>query len=211
MTTPDTQSPRRRVGFVLFPGFEVLDVYGPLEVFGMLSEHFEIVMLAERPGSVVSFQGPSTVVDHTFADPPHLDVILVPGGRGTRAEVTNQAILDFLRTASEAAELTTSVCTGAGLLAAAGLLDGRRATSNKRAWQWVTTQGSDVTWIPQARWVDDGNVITSGGVSAGIDMALAIVERLLGQETAQRVADACEYDRHTDAGWDPFAAKNGLV
>lgn len=203
--------PRRRVGVVLFEGFELLDVFGPLEVFGMLGDYFEIVLVAERPGAVRSAQGPSSLVDHTFKDAPPLDLILVPGGRGTRAEVHNAAILDYLRGASGSAAITTSVCTGAAILAAAGILDGRRATSNKRAWSWVVEQGAGVEWVPQARWVDDGDVVTSSGVSAGIDMALAIVERLLGAEAAERVADGCEYERHEDPSWDPFAAKNGLV
>ena len=209
-TEPDT--PRIwRVGVVLFPGFELLDVYGPLEMFGMLPDHFALTLLAERAGPVVSAQGPTSVADHAFEDAPPVDILLVPGGRGTRTEVENDRILDYVRHASTTAALTTSVCTGAAILAAAGLLEGKSATSNKRAWAWIVTQGQDIEWIPEARWVEDGTTITSGGVAAGIDMALAIIERLLGPEAATEAADRSEYDRHTDASWDPFAAKNGLV
>jgi transcriptional regulator GlxA family with amidase domain len=98
-----------------------------------------------------------------------------------------------------------SVCTGSALLARAGLLDGIRATSNKRAFDWVVSQGPAVKWIGQARWVEDGKFATSSGVSAGIDMALAIIARVLGTETAEKDAIGMEYEWHRDAAWDPFA------
>jgi len=103
------------------------------------------------------------------------------------------------------------VCTGSALLAAAGLLDGYRATSNKRAFGWVGEQGPRVEWVAQARWVQDRDRWTSSGVAAGLDMALALIARLHGQQLAQDVADRIELERHQDAAWDPFAARNGLV
>ena len=106
------------------------------------------------------------------------DLILVPGGIGTRREVDNPRLLEWLNQRAAAAILVTSVCTGAALLARAGLLDGKRATTNKRAFAWVASQGPEVNWIKQARWVEDGKFATSSGVSAGIDMALALIARL---------------------------------
>ena len=87
----------------------------------------------------------------------------------------------------------------------------RRATSNKRAWKWVIGQGPRVTWVPEARWVEDGNVFTAGGVAAGIDMSLAVIARLVGLDAANKVAEGAEYDWHRDASWDPFAKAAGLV
>ena len=202
---------KRTVGAIFFEGFELLDIFGPLEMFGVLPEQFEIVAVGERVGPVASAQRTSALIEHTFADAPQIDVILLPGGIGTRREANNTAMLDFLRTRAKRAEIVASICTGAGVLAAAGLLDGKRATTNKSVWSWPVSQGPKATWVPQARWVEDGNVFTAGGVAAGIDMALAVIARLLGDEVAMRVADGTEYDWHRDAGWDPFAAKFGLV
>jgi transcriptional regulator GlxA family with amidase domain len=137
--------------------------------------------------------------------------MLVPGGIGTRCEVNNGSMLEWLRRRAAEAEIVTSVCTGAALLARAGLLDGRRATSNKLAFKWVTEQGPAVKWIKQARWVVDGKFATSSGVSAGIDMTLAVIARIVGAEAAERIAIRMEYDWHRDPSWDPFAKIHGLV
>lgn len=201
----------RKVGAVFFDGFELLDIFGPLEMFGVLSDHFALTSVAEREGAVISAQKSRAHMDQTFASAPQFDVLLVPGGIGTRAQVKNPVMLDFLRGQAASAEIVASICTGAGVLAAAGLLDGRRATTNKMAWAWPVSQGPNVTWVPQARWIEDGKFFTSGGVAAGIDMALAVIERLVGRDIAERVADGTEYEWHRDADWDPFAAKNGLV
>jgi putative intracellular protease/amidase len=110
------------------------------------------------------------MADYSLADCPRIDVMLVPGGIGTRREVQTALLLDWLRQRAAQAEIVSSVCTGAALLARAGLLDGRRATSNKLSFKWVTEQGPAVEWIlRQARWVEDGKFATSSGVSAGID------------------------------------------
>jgi transcriptional regulator GlxA family with amidase domain len=201
----------RTVGVVLFPGFELLDVFGPLEAFGNLPGMFRVVLVAEQAGPVASAQGPRAVADHGFADCPHLDVVLVPGGIGTRDEAENPALLDWLGRRATEAEVVTSVCTGAALLARAGVLDGKRATTNKAFFQWVADQGPKVSWVREARWVEDGKFATSSGVSAGIDMALAVIARLVGREVSDNVARAMEYEWHTDATWDPFAKAWGLV
>jgi len=209
--TDEHDSRVRTVGAVLFGDFELLDVFGPLEMLGVLPQHFRIVMLAERPEPVPSAQGPRAAIDRTFDDPGHLDVLLVPGGQGTRRESTNPRMLDFLTGAYPSLELVASVCTGAGLLAAAGLLAGRRATSNKQSFEWVTSQSAETDWIAEARWVEDGNVWTSGGVAAGMDMTLALIARLTDADTARWAAEHTEYEWHTDAAWDPFARRAGLV
>lgn len=206
------QEPRRRtLGVLLFEGFELLDVFGPLEMFGVLPDHFEIVMLAENAEPVASAQGPRSAIDRTLAAAGSLDMLLVPGGIGTRQQVENQTVLRFLREYQPMLEYLTSVCTGAGVLAAAGLLDGRRATSNKKSFSWASSQSSSTDWVPQARWVEDGNVWTASGVAAGIDMALALISRIVGETTALKVAEYTEYEWHRDADWDPFAELAGLV
>lgn len=124
---------------------------------------------------------------------------------------TEQVFLKWLARWASDAEFITSVCTGSGLLAAAGLLDGYRATSNKRAFAWACEQGPDVEWVPEARWVEDRNRWTSSGVAAGMDMALGLIARLHGDQVAASVADGVELEWHRDPTWDPFAANNGLT
>jgi putative intracellular protease/amidase len=202
---------RLSLAVVLFEGFELLDVFGPLEMFGMLPEQFEIFLVAESGDIVASNQGPKSLVDYRFEDCPAFDILLVPGGKGTRREVDNPVLLDWLRSQAQTAQYVTSVCTGSALLARAGLLDGRRATTNKAAFEWVASQGGRVDWQKQARWVEDDRYFTSSGVSAGIDMSLALIARLSGQETAQQVATWAEYEWHRDPNWDPFAQIHGLL
>ena len=201
----------KTVGAVIFPEFELLDIYGPLEMFGLLRGDVEIRMVAETSEPVGSTPGPRTVVDDLTSDRDTYDILIVPGGRGTRREVENNGLLDWLTVAASKAELVTSVCTGSALLAKAGLLDGRRATTNKAAFEWVRSQGPEVDWQPQARWVEDGDIFTSSGVSAGIDMSLAVISRLFGAEKAEQVAVGAEYKWHRDPSWDPFAKIHGLV
>lgn len=205
------ETTRRRVGVVAFEGFELLDVFGPLEIFGLVPEALSVELVGPTAGPVRSIQGPRVLADHSYAAAPSCDVVLVPGGLGTRTLVGDDAFLSWLAVWAAAAEQVTSVCTGSALLAAAGLLEGFRATSNKRAFAWARSQGVDVTWVPEARWVQDRNRWTSSGVAAGIDMALALVAHLVDPAVAEDVADRVEYDWHRDPSWDPFAAKNGLV
>ena len=201
----------KTIGAFVFPEFELLDMYGPLEMFGLLRDDVEIRMVAETREPVRSSPGPKTVVDDLISDRDDYDILIVPGGRGSRREVENDALLDWLRVAASKAELVTSVCTGSAILAKAGLLNGRRATTNKAAYEWVRTQGPDVLWQPQARWVEDGNYFTSSGVSAGIDMSLAVISRLFGEEKAEAIAVSAEYEWHRDPDWDRFAKIHGLV
>ena len=204
----------QRVAVVLFDGFTVLDMYGPVQAFGACRitrpdgpplRFFEVFTIAEHRGPIKSGEGPSTHADYTFAEAPPYDILLVPGGFGTRAAVKNDTFLGRLRAASEKAAVTATVCTGSALLARTGLMDGRPATSNKIAWDWVVQQGPKVLWKRKARWVDDGNLITSSGVSAGTDMALALIARLHGRDMAVSAARNMEYLWHEKADDDPFA------
>ena len=195
----------RTVGVLLFPEFELLDVFGPLEMLGML-EDVEVRLVAERT-DVASTQGPRSLVDDLLAEARDYDILLVPGGRGTRREVANPELLSWLKAKSARAEYVASVCTGSALLARAGLLDGLEATSNKLAFEWVRTQGPNVLWQPRARWVEAGKYFTSSGVSAGMDMSLALIARIYGAEQARQVADWAEYVWSDDPSLDPFAPR----
>jgi len=201
----------KRLGVVLYPGFELLDVFGPVEMFGNLTGVLEVTMVAQQKGAVASAQGPAVVAEYGFADCPRLDLLLVPGGIGSRAEVDNPVMLEWLAHRVDAAEIAMTVCTGTALFARAGVLDGRRATTNKRMFSWVAEQGPKVHWVKEARWVEDGKFVTSSGVSAGIDMALAVIARLSGEQVSQTLAVGTEYEWHRDASWDPFAKIHGLV
>jgi transcriptional regulator GlxA family with amidase domain len=205
-----TTTRRRTLGVLLFPEFELLDVFGPLEAFGNLfvRDRFRVLTVAQDAGQVASAQGPRAIADHGLADCPPLDLLLVPGGMGTRTGVENEALLAWLRARAADAEIVMSVCTGAALLARAGLLDGMPATTNKRAFDWVVTQGPRVEWKRRARWVDAGKFVTSSGVSAGTDMALAVIARLVDEESAEQVSRIMEWTRHRDPNEDPFARES---
>ena len=192
------------LGAIFYPQFELLDVYGPLEMFGNLGERVSIVTVAEQAGPVPSAQGPKTLADYGFDDCPRLDLILLPGGIGTLAELANDRLLNFLSDRAAEAAVTMSVCTGSALLAKAGLLDGLRATSNKQFFDLSVQQSDKVQWVEAARWVDAGRMATSSGVSAGMDMALAVIERLFSAEDAETICALTEYERHTDPERDPF-------
>ena len=205
----------RTLGVVLYPGFEVLDVFGPVEMFMSLApEQMRVIMVAEQAGPVPSgsmgdkagnWTGPKVVADYSYEDAPDIDILMVPGGAGTIKQLNTAATLEFLRNASGKAELVTSVCSGSALLAKAGVLDGHKATCNKQYYNLLISNGPKVQWQPKARWVEDGKFITSSGVSAGIDMSLAVIARLYGEETAERIANGTEYTWSKDPADDPFA------
>jgi transcriptional regulator GlxA family with amidase domain len=212
MTSTNSTRPLT-LGAILYPSFEMLDVFGPLEMFSNVGrDRLVIHTVAERAGPVGAAiaadgpVGPRVIADFGFDDAPQLDLLLVPGGFGTFPELANEKMLAFLRKRSAAAKITMSVCTGSALLAKAGVLDGRRATSNKQFFDLAVKQSAAVEWIETARWVEDGAFVTSSGVSAGMDMALAVIARLYGAEVAQQVAVGTEYTWHRDADVDPFVA-----
>ncbi|MEM1436723.1 MAG: DJ-1/PfpI family protein [Pseudomonadota bacterium] len=194
----------KKLAAILYPDFELLDLYGPLEMFGTLKEQIEIHTVAETAGPVSSYQGPATIADFDFDSAPDCELLLLPGGLGTIPQLANEPLLEFLRQRSASAERVMSVCSGSALLAKAGLLDGKRATSNKMFFSLATTQSDQVDWVEAARWVVDGRFVTSSGVSAGTDMALAVIADLFDDDTAEQVAAYTEYQWHRDAASDPF-------
>ncbi len=184
----------KTLGIVLFPEVEELDFVGPLEVFGTLAKfdaEWRVLTVAETHDLITAANGLKVKPDHSFDDCPPLDVILVPGGSGTRRERQNPKMLEFIRKAAAGASYVTSVCTGSLVLHAAGLLSGKRATTYWGSIEWLKSLG-DVEVVTE-RFVHDGNVITAAGVSAGIDMALYLVGVLNGPDTARLVQKAIEY------------------
>ncbi|MBY6017875.1 DJ-1/PfpI family protein [Ferrimonas balearica] len=192
-----------RIGALVFDDYETLDLHGPVEMLGHLSD-VEIELIG--PGAVArSFQGPKVVVDRPLTQLEPLDLFLVPGGLGTRALVQQPELIELIRRQALMSERVLSVCTGAALLAQAGLLDGKRVTTNKAAFAWVASLAPDADWQGRARWVHDGNLTTSSGVSAGTDAALALIAEVRGEAVAQKIAEIAEYPWNRDADNDPFA------
>ena len=198
------------VGAILFEGFELLDFFGPLEMFGLLEDRAKISVVAERAGAIKSSSGPYGMAETRMADASEFDVLLIPGGIGTRQQMTNAEFVATLKRLSEASRIVATVCTGSFLLARTGLLDGRKATSIKRVFQLVKSNAPAVRWIAKARWVEDGRYFTSSGVSAGMDMTLAVIAKLCGREKSLEIASRAEYEWHEDSCWDPFAAGVGV-
>lgn len=218
---PTTYAPPKNYGVLLFPGFQALDVFGPLDALNLLAlnHQLDLSVIAEtlepvstQPRSAPARKSNSTfsesiVPTHTFAaGPKDLEVLLVPGGIGTRAPDLDP-LIKYIKETYPKLRYILSVCTGAQLLAKAGILDGRSATTNKRAWNDIVEAGPKVKWIPHARWVVDGNVWTSAGVSAGIDLTLAFIDAVYGTGTGQMIGDGMEYVRTMDWRNDPFTSK----
>jgi len=183
-------------GILLFNDAEELDFVGPWEVFtvaAMLNEGNRVVTIAESAAPVRCNKGLRVLPDHTFADAPSLDVVLVPGGQGTLREVSNPILMEWLRHAGARCTWVTSVCTGAQLLAEAGFAKGKRVTTHWSFIEQLRARG-DVTVLEGTRYVRDGNVVTSAGVSAGIDMALWLVGQLHGVEMARLIQKGIEYN-----------------
>lgn len=199
------------LGMVVFDGFQLLDTFGPLEMFSSLKDKVDILMIGQRQGPVKSSAGPSVIIDCTFDQIENLNILMIPGGIGTRREINNQPFLDALKKLAEQTPHVASICTGAALLAKTGLIDEVKATTNKRAFQWATSQNDKVLWVKEARWIEDGKFFTSSGISAGTDMALALIEKLFGHDEAIEAANVAEYIWNQDSHYDPFAKLNGLL
>jgi transcriptional regulator GlxA family with amidase domain len=260
-------------GLLVFPHFQALDVFGPIDVFnnlamlyknsttmylsvlsktmapvttGMQGTHFEqrIVptatfkqyMSKDRNGKPAGDQKATAAEDcddgaggHAVAkramrfgarqdhmpklkpgdsvpaaDAGDIEVLIVPGGGGTRSNMTEE--IAFIKALYPKVKHIISICTGSTLTARAGILDGKKATTNKRSWAWAVSTGPKVNWVPTARWVEDGNIFSSSGVSAGIDVAYAYISRIYGEEVANYLALSAEYNREMDPHQDKFGA-----
>jgi len=214
------------VGYVVYPGYTILDVFGPLQFLSDLSWPFSMTLsvIAKHTGPIHSrppiHHGPDgtpmdmtnmidaqIVATHTFNTAPPLDILIVPGGIGdlTLHEQNDTSIEEFITSRFNATQYVLSVCSGAGFLARAGVLEGRRATATKGTWASVTRNGKNVTWVPSARWVRDGKVWTSSGVSAGMDMMVAFLREVYGDPVVNTSVNNVEYAPHVDPSWDPFS------
>lgn len=200
----------KSIAALVFPRFQTLDLFGSLDLFGWVPGEFSITVVGEKPGHTISRSGQRILIDRTLDDSDCYDLLLIPGGPGTPMEQQNPAINEWLLRASANAETVMGVCTGSALLASIGLLDGRRATTNKMDFLWSMPFGPEVKWVGKARWVEDGKFFTSSGVSAGMDMALAVIEKYLGQEAALKVMECAEYTWHQDPDLDPFVISHHL-
>ncbi|KAK4157766.1 class I glutamine amidotransferase-like protein [Chaetomidium leptoderma] len=218
------------IGIVVFPGYEPLDIWGPLELFSSISrtKDIELSIIGHEIGLVTTKPPPRAVdpvtglppptgarvatqilATHSFANAPPLDILLIPGGLGNRVleERNDTGVEDFIAARYPQLKYLLSVCTGAVSIANSGVLKGKKATSNKASWKWVVTHGKNVTWVPSARWVVDGNIWTSSGVAAGMDMVYAFLSHYYSNDMAavNEMINLIEYAPHEDPHWDPFA------
>ena len=196
---------------LVFPGFETLDYFGPIEMLGGYGQETEIFTVAVGADPVPSVHGQRIVVDRTISETSRYDLLLIPGGDAALGAAQDDSLMHWIREVSAGAERVMAVCTGTILLGMTGVLDGRRATTNKMDFLDTIGHAPGVDWVGEARWVHDGKFYTSSGVSAGMDMALAAMADLFGMEMAERLALGSEYEWHKDPNRDPFARRAGLV
>jgi putative intracellular protease/amidase len=194
------------IAILLFEDFETLDVFGPVEIFGRIKDHYLINFYSESGGLVKNNHGVAIQTEKLENIKNDTGIFLIPGGYGTRREVDNHQLIDKIKEISRVSNFVLTVCTGTSLLAKTGLLDGKRATSNKRAFDWVITHGEKVNWIRKARWIKDEKFYTSAGVSAGMDMTLGFLSDIHGIEFARKIAFEIEYNWVEDMDEDAFSA-----
>ena len=188
-----------RIGIFLFEGAEELDWAGPWEVLSYWARTYpdddvEVFTVAEREGPVTCAKGLKVLADHSWHTMPSIDVLVYPGGYGTRPQLGDETYRKWVRSHAESGTLMTSVCTGSLVYADAGLLDGRPATTHWANVDLLASLGQNIEVRPDDRFVDDGDVVTAAGVSAGIDMALHLVARLSSVDRAKEVRRGIQYD-----------------
>ncbi|OAK96715.1 DJ-1/PfpI family protein [Phaeosphaeriaceae sp. SRC1lsM3a] len=220
----DTASPPKNWAVALFPAFDSIDVFGPLDPLWYLafSRQLNLALISETldpvwvkpPFDSLNRQNSSFWYSinptHTYSSPPSsIDVLLVPGGAGVR-HLNLSTQVEFVRRTYPNLKYLISVCTGAGVLAQAGVLDGKAATTNKKAWKEITPMGKEVDWKSPARWVVDGNIWTSSGVTAGLDLIFAFIDEVYGADMAKNLQSTVEYVRSNGQCDDPFAAIHGV-
>ncbi|MEM9196838.1 MAG: DJ-1/PfpI family protein [Pseudomonadota bacterium] len=195
----------------VFPGIQTLDLFGPIELLGGFRDKIALSLVAQTEAPVVTRHGQRVIPDKTIGEGTGYDLLLIPGGDSAIDVAKVPEAMGWIRETVQNAELVMTVCTGSILLAMTGMLDGRKATTNKQDFRGTVPLGPNVVWVEKARWVQDGKFFTSSGVSAGMDTALAAAAHLFGQDAAEAMADGAEYVWHQDPTWDPFAEKCGLV
>ncbi|CAK4113614.1 unnamed protein product [Aphanomyces euteiches] len=206
-----TTALKRKLGVLIFDELAIMDACGPLQFLNYLRDEIEVVMVSKTKGlkwTAPPEGGVPLHAPHDFETCPKLDILLLPGGRGCRELFYDPAHQEFILRQAKTAEYLLTVCTGSGFLAASGLLDGKRATTNKVAFREITKNyGTEynIQWVPHARWVVDGNIWTSSGVTAGMDMTNAFLVHLFGAERIQPIVELIEYTPATDPSQDPFS------
>jgi len=188
--------------FLFFEDFETLDVFGPVEVLSRI-DNVKLHYISISGGLIRSKQGYYIQTESITEIAPN-SILVVPGGQGTRSLVSDELFITTLQNLCNRAKNVLSICTGSALLAKSGVLDNRKATSNKKAFEWVQTTSSNINWIRNARWVIDGKYYTSSGVSAGMDMALGFVSDLYGNDKAMQIAKDIEYVWNSNSNMDCF-------
>ncbi|MEO1681355.1 MAG: DJ-1/PfpI family protein [Pseudomonadota bacterium] len=201
----------KSLGVFVFPGVQTLDLFGPIELLGGFYDKIALTLVAESDAPVPTRHGQRILPDKTIHDPARYDLLMIPGGDSAIEVAKNADAMDWIRSAVDEAETVMTVCTGSILLAMTGKLDGWKATTNKQDFLGTVPLGPKVEWIKKARWVQDGKFFTSSGVSAGMDMALAVAAHHFGQAAAEEMAEGSEYEWHQQPDWDPFAERCGLV
>ncbi|WP_029903976.1 DJ-1/PfpI family protein [Prevotella sp. 10(H)] len=189
---------------ILFPDFETLDIFGPVEIFGKIGD-CTLRYFSEKGGIIKNTDNVEIItdpLDSLIIDKN--DVLFIPGGLGTRTEINNKIFIEKIKLLASKSEYVLTVCTGSALIAKTGLLDSRKATSNKRSFDWVKESSANVLWIREARWVKDGKYYTSSGISAGMDMALGFIRDIFGLEEARRIAFRIEYNWQENESIDNF-------
>lgn len=193
---------QRTVGILLFNEVEVLDFAGPFEVFSVTElpdteeKPFNVVTISETGALIQARNGLKVQTDYSFTDHPKLDILVVPGGYGARKiEIENKIVHQWINKQNEVVDYMTSVCTGAFLLAKAGLLKGKRVTTHFASLDKLQAEFPDLTVVKNTKFVDEGQLITSAGISAGIEMALHLVGKILGEDVSAETAYHMEYNR----------------
>jgi transcriptional regulator GlxA family with amidase domain len=188
----------RNLAIMIFDDVEVLDFCGPFEVFNvanLFSENaFHVYLIAEEQRTILARNGLKVIPDYDWASAPPPDILLIPGGRGTRPLIHNPTVIDYIRQQANRVERLLSVCTGAFLLAKADLLAGLQATTHHTGFEMLAELAPTATLVRDVKYVDNGRLVLSGGISAGIDMSLYVVGQLLGMAVAEQTAAYMEYD-----------------
>ncbi len=189
----------KTVNLLLFPDVEVLDFAGPFEVFSIAAQladpaPFRVATVADGAGPLSTIGGLKVVPDYDLSTAPAADILLVPGGMGSRTAMHDEKLLSWLGRQAAGADVVASICTGALFLGRLGLLDGLRATTHWGALDLLRKTAPKAEVLPETRYIDNGRIVTSAGISAGIDMSLYLVARLRGAALAEEVAREMEYD-----------------